>query len=74
MKLSIIFSSGTGHNLQIARWAEEEAKKLGVEVRVRKVAELNLPEELNPGQQEYQDASKDIPADTVEDVTWADAL
>lgn len=74
MKLSIIYSSGTGHNLQIARWAEEEAKKLGVEVRVRKVAELNLPEELNPGQQDYQDASKDIPEATVEDVTWADAL
>lgn len=74
MKLSIIFSSGTGHNLSIARWAEEEAKKLGVEVRVRKVAELSLPEQLNEGQQAYQDASKDIPEATPEDVTWADAL
>lgn len=74
MKLSVIFSSGTGHNLSIARWVEDEAKKQGVEVRIRKVAELQLPENLNPGQAAYQEAAKDIPEATPEDFTWADAI
>lgn len=74
MKLSVIFSSGTGHNLTIAKWVEDEAKKHDVEVRVRKVAELALPAELNPGQQKYQEDSKDIPEATPEDFVWADAV
>lgn len=74
MKLSIIFSSGTGHNLTIGQWAEDEAKKQGVEVRLRKVAELYLPQELNPGQKAYQEASKDIPEAKVEDIEWAEGV
>ena len=74
MKLSIIFSSGTGHNLTIAKWAEDEAKKHGVEVRLRKVSELALPEELNPGQQAYQEDSKDITEASPDDFVWADAV
>lgn len=74
MKLSIIFSSSTGHNLTIAKWVEDEAKKQGAEVRLRKVSELTLPEELNPGQQAYQDASKEIDEATPDDFVWADAV
>lgn len=74
MKLSVIFSSGTGHNLTIANWVKDEAEKHGVEVRVRKVSELSLPEELNPGQQAYQEASKDIDEATPDDFVWADAV
>lgn len=74
MKLSVIFSSGTGHNLTIAKWVEDEAKKAGVEVRVRKVSELALPAELNPGQAAYQEASKDIAEATPDDFVWADAV
>lgn len=74
MKLSVIFSSGTGHNLTIARWVEDEAKKFGAEVRVRKVAELSLPAQLNPGQEAYQNDSKDIPEATPDDFVWADAV
>lgn len=74
MKLSVIFSSGTGHNLTIARWVEDEAKKLGAEVRVRKVSELALPTELNPGQEAYQNDAKDIVEATPDDFVWADAV
>ncbi|NMB04486.1 MAG: NAD(P)H:quinone oxidoreductase, type IV [Tissierellia bacterium] len=74
MKLSMIFSSGTGHNLTIAQWVEDEAKKHGVDVRLRKVSELSLPEELNPGQAAYQEASKDIAEATPDDFVWADAV
>lgn len=74
MKLTIVYSSGTGHNLQIGRWAEDEAKKMGAEVRLRKIEELFLPGELNPGQAAYQEDAKDIPVASPEDVVWADAL
>lgn len=74
MKVAIIFSSGTGHNLSIARWAEDEAKKMGAEVRLRKIEELALPEELNPGQAAYQEAAKDIEVAKGEDLVWADTL
>ena len=74
MKLSMIFSSVTGHNLTIAQWVEDEAKKHGVDVRLRKVSELSLPEELNPGQAAYQEASKDIAEATPDDFVWADAV
>lgn len=74
MKVTIVFSSGTGHNLKIGRWVEDEAKKMGAEVRLRKIEELVLPEELNPGQQAYQDEAKDIPVATGDDLIWADAL
>jgi NAD(P)H dehydrogenase (quinone) len=70
----MIFSSGTGHNLTIAQWVEDEAKKHGVDVRLRKVSELSLPEELNPGQAAYQEASKDIAEATPDDFVWADAV
>lgn len=74
MKLSIIYTSATGHNLQMAQWAEAEAKKQGVEVRLRKVSELVKYDNPNPGQQAYLDASKDIEEASVEDIVWADAI
>lgn len=74
MKVTIVFSSGTGHNLEIARWVEDEAKKMGAEVRVRKVEELALPAELNPGQAAYQEAAKDIEVASSDDIAWADTL
>lgn len=74
MKLSVIYSSGTGHNLQIAKWVEDEAKKQGVEVNVRKVSELNIPEEPNPAQAKMMEDAKDIPEATPEDFVNADAI
>lgn len=74
MKVTIVFSSGTGHNLEIARWVEDEAKKMGAEVRVRKVDELSIPAELNPGQAVYQEAARNIEVASPEDIAWADTL
>ena len=35
LKLAVIYYSTYGSNVQLAKWAEAEALKLGAEVRVR---------------------------------------
>lgn len=75
-KLTIIFYSSTGANLQMVRWAEDEAKKMGAEVRLRRVAEL-VPMEIiesNEKMKETYDKMVEIPEVTGEDIEWADAL
>ncbi|WP_300410949.1 NAD(P)H:quinone oxidoreductase type IV [Lagierella sp.] len=75
-KLTIVFYSMTGTNLQMARWAEEEAKRLGAEVRLRQVQEL-IPQEVidgNPGMKKVYEEKKDIPVATGDDIIWADAI
>ncbi len=74
IKLAIIYYSQTGHNLQMARWAEAAAKEAGAEVRLLKVAELMDTSDPNPGWAEYLEDSKDIPEATTDDLIWADAL
>ncbi|NTW90723.1 MAG: NAD(P)H:quinone oxidoreductase type IV [Erysipelotrichaceae bacterium] len=75
-KLSIIYYSTYGSNVQLAKWAEEEALKLGAEVRVRQIQEL-APQaviESQPAWKANQDATKDIPVASSDDITWADAV
>jgi len=75
-KLSIIYYSTYGSNVQLAKWAEEEALKLGAEVRVRQVQEL-APQSVIDSQAPWkanQEATKNIPIATSDDITWADAI
>lgn len=75
-KLSIIYYSTYGSNVQLAKWAEEEALKLGAEVRVRQVQEL-APQSVIDSQTPWkanQEATKNTPIATSDDITWADAI
>lgn len=75
-KLSIIYYSTYGSNVQLAKWAEEEALKLGAEVRVRQIQEL-APQAVidsQPAWKANQDATQDIPVASSDDITWADAV
>lgn len=76
MKLAIIYYSQTGHNLQMAKWAKEEAEKNGAEVRLLKVKEY-LDEsgaDNNPAWKKYLEDSKEIKEATSDDLVWADAI
>lgn len=75
-KLSIIYYSTYGSNVQLAKWAEEEALKSGAEVRLRQIQEL-APQAVidsQPGWKANQEATKDIPFASSDDITWADAV
>lgn len=75
-KLSIIYYSTYGSNVQLAKWAEEEALKLGAEVRVRQIQEL-APQSVidsQPAWKANQETTKDIPVASSDDITWADAI
>ncbi len=75
-KLSIIYYSTYGSNVQMAKWAEEAALKLGAEVRVRQIQEL-APQAVidsQAGWKANQEATKDIPVASSDDITWADAI
>ena len=75
-KLSIIYYSTYGSNVQLAKWAEEAALKLGAEVRVRQVQELapQVVIDSQAGWKANQEATKDIPVATSDDITWSDAV
>ena len=75
-KLVIVYYSSTGHNYQMARWAEEAAKEAGAEVRLLKVRELapDAAIDSNPAWREHVDATQDIPVATRDDLAWADAI
>lgn len=75
-KLTIVFYSSTGTNLQMVRWAEDEAKKLGAEVRLRRVSEL-VPLDIiesNEAMKATYDEMVKLPEVTMDDLEWADAL
>ena len=75
-KLSIIYYSTYGSNVQMAKWAEEAALKLGAEIRVRQIQEL-APQAVidsQPGWKANQEATKDIPVANSDDIVWADAV
>lgn len=75
-KLTIVFYSSTGTNLQMVKWAEDEAKKQGAEVRLRRVGELvplEIIESNEPMKKTYE-KMLDIPEVTIDDLDWADAL
>ena len=75
-KLSIIYYSTYGSNVQMAKWAEEAALKLGAEVRVRQIQELapQVVIDSQPGWKANQEATKDIPVANSDDIVWADAV
>lgn len=76
MNLAIIFYSAYGTNYQLARWAEEDAKKAGAIVRLLKVKELAPPEVVaaDSGWQNLVNSTQDIPLATPDDIVWADAI
>ncbi|XDA98457.1 NAD(P)H-dependent oxidoreductase [Sulfitobacter sp. LCG007] len=75
-KLTIVFYSSTGTNLEMARVAEEAAKGAGTEVRLRRCAET-APQKAIDSKQEWKDTlekMQDIPVVEPDDLTWADAI
>ena len=76
LKLSIIYYSATGINYQLAKWAEEAAREMGAQVRVRKVDELapDAAIDQNPAWRAHVDSSRDVELAQNEDLEWADAL
>lgn len=75
-KLAIVYYSSTGHNYQMARWAEEAALAEGAEVRLLKVRELapDVAIDSNPAWREHVNATQDVPVATRDDLDWADAI
>ncbi|WP_128426268.1 NAD(P)H:quinone oxidoreductase [Gudongella oleilytica] len=76
VKLAVIYYSMGGSNYQLAKWAAEGAKEAGAEVRVLKVPEL-APQSVidnNPAWKATQEATKDVPTATSDDIEWADAI
>jgi NAD(P)H dehydrogenase (quinone) len=75
VKLAIIYYSTYGTNYQMAKWAKEEAETLGAEVRLLQVTEL-APQAVidkQAGWKANQEATKDIPVASADDLDWADA-
>lgn len=76
VKLAIIYYSSTGTNYKLAEMAAEGAREAGAEVKILKVPEL-APEEAinsNPAWKAHVDETKDVPAVTLADLEWADAI
>lgn len=76
LKLSIIYYSTYGSNVTLAKWAKEKAESLGAEVRIRQVQEL-APQAVidsQTGWKANQEATKDIPVASSDDLDWADAI
>lgn len=76
VNLAIIYYSSTGTNYQMAQWAAEGGKAAGAEVKILKVPET-APEAAiasNPVWKAHVDATKDVPAVTLADLEWADAI
>ena len=76
VKLAVIYYSMGGSNYQLAKWAAEGAKEAGAEVRVLKVPEL-APQSVidnTPVWKATQEATKDVPTATSDDIEWADAI
>lgn len=75
VKLAIIYYSSTGANYQLAKWAEEGAKKAGAEVRLAKIAETAPQQAIdsNPAWKAHAEKTKDVPEATLDLLEWADA-
>ncbi|MGO3751782.1 MAG: NAD(P)H:quinone oxidoreductase [Peptoniphilaceae bacterium] len=78
IKLTIVYYSMSGTNLQLASWAKEAAEEIGAEVRMVKAQELAPKEaiENNPAwkskvEKEDELGIKDASSD---DLIWADAI
>lgn len=76
IKTLIVYYSSTGANYQLAQWADEGAKGIGSETRIRKVQEL-APESAiagNPAWKKHSDSTKNIQIASLEDLEWADVV
>ncbi|MCO8275546.1 NAD(P)H:quinone oxidoreductase [Actinoplanes sp. TRM 88003] len=76
VKLAIIYYSSTGTGTAIVDEMSKAAQNAGAEVRVRKAAEL-APQaaiDANPIWAAHHTNTADVPAPTLDDVSWADAL
>ncbi|MBB4930553.1 NAD(P)H dehydrogenase (quinone) [Lipingzhangella halophila] len=74
-KIAVIYYSSTGHVHQLAREVHAGAQDAGAEVRLRRAAEL-APQSVideEPDWYANQQATKDIPQASLEDLVWADA-
>lgn len=76
VKLAVVYYSSTGTNYQMAKWAAEEAKEIGAEVRLVKARELapDAAIDSNPAWRKHVDETKDVPVATSDDLEWADAI
>jgi NAD(P)H dehydrogenase (quinone) len=76
IKTLIVYYSSTGANYQLAQWADEGAKQVGAETRLRRVEEL-APEsaiENNKAWKKHFDSTRNIPVASLEDLEWADVI
>lgn len=76
VNLAIIYYSMTGNNYQMAKWAEELAKELNVNVKLLKVNEL-APQsaiDANPSWKAHVEQTQGVPVVTLSDLEWADAI
>jgi NAD(P)H dehydrogenase (quinone) len=77
VKLAVIYYSSTGTNYKLAQAAVEAGKEAGAEVKLLRVAET-APEGAiasNPAWKAHYEATKDVvPAVTLDDLEWADAV
>lgn len=75
VKLAIVYYSAYGTNHQMATIAAEAARAAGAEVRLLKAPET-APQAVIDGQapwKAHQEATRDIPEATAEDMEWANA-
>lgn len=75
-KLAVIYYSATGHGTEMAQEVQKAAEAAGAEVRVRHITEITDPSvfENNPAWSGNYEATKDLPAASVDDIEWADAV
>lgn len=74
VNVAVIYYSMTGNNSQMARWAEESAKALGAEVRLRKIDDGRTPNPENPAWVKEHNRSKDVTVAASADLEWADVV
>lgn len=75
-RLAIIYYSATGHGTAMAARVGAAGEAAGAEVRIRHIAETRDPDSFaqNPAWTANYLATKDLPAATGDDITWADAV
>lgn len=74
--IAVIYYSSTGNTHKLAQAVADGAQRTGAEVRLRRVAEL-APEDAidaNPAWRAHNDATRDIPTATLDDLVWADGV
>ncbi|MGV3614508.1 MAG: NAD(P)H:quinone oxidoreductase [Fimbriimonas sp.] len=76
-KVLVVYYSAYGHVYTLAQSVVEGAKAAGAEVRLARVEEFEAARKAMSGQPPYvaaQEAQKDVPIVTHDDLRWADAI